>query len=55
MDKRNIKTGVNYRNTLMQKKQTKRMKMIGNDNYKHRTLGLPKKNTIIVIVIIKFK
>jgi hypothetical protein len=48
MDKHNIKSRVNYRNTLMQKK-TKQMKMIGNDNYRHRTLGLQNKSIIIII------
>jgi hypothetical protein len=37
MDKQNIQSRVNYRNTLMQEKQ---MKMLGNDNYKHKTVGL---------------
>jgi hypothetical protein len=50
MDKYNINSRVNYRNTLMEKKQKK---MIGNDNYKHRTLGLRNKNIIIIILIIQ--
>jgi hypothetical protein len=40
MDKHNIKARVNYRNTIMLKKQIKQMKTIGDNNYKHRTLGL---------------
>jgi hypothetical protein len=42
MDTHNIKSRVNYRNTEE-----------GNDNYKQRTLGLPDKKNIIVIVIIQ--
>jgi hypothetical protein len=51
MDKHNIKSRVNYRNTLMLK--NKQTKNIGNDKFKHKTLGLRNKNIIIIIVIIQ--
>jgi hypothetical protein len=41
MDKRIIKSRVNYRSTLTQK--SKQTNMIENDNYKHKPLGLKNK------------
>jgi hypothetical protein len=50
MDKHNIKSRVNYGRKITQKKE-KLKKMIGVNNYKHRTSGSQNKNIIVIVII----
>jgi hypothetical protein len=55
INKHNVKSRANCRNKIMQrKKQTnKQTKMIGNDNYKHKILGMVSSGMLCRVALVR--